>query len=482
MNTSKILFSGYIQLLLFLSIFSKLQKDIISIKLIDEEITLISQDDSYYQIIPESILNKSIKILVRENIENENYINHVISYYKDPEFNDRKQLAQSLTGTTYMWLNENQIKDKFYLSVECAKTPCNYTINIIPKEYPELNLGEQYTYYIKEDNQNYRFFINLNLTSVNISTENNRIFIFARGSKYLNAVLNDTEPTYKKEGNIAYNINIKEKKEYKYYFDISGKSGALITIGVLLYGGELENTLENDILENGIEYSGLLLKGIIEKNCYKIPKDKDLEINVDGYEKNYDAYSIIDNETNIYTLKCIIFRKNPENIVELNEYFYTIQFIYNFTDDGQGMNKYPQILPDISYFRYFDGGAIMVINQLEPEDNYKYLSFYADIIGEGKIYSHICETFPLCQIDSDVITKHSKSLQDFDGMFSYSFKKEEIGNNISPISKTQHLFFVLCEEDSLYGQCMIRFFSYSNNSKIPFPSKMIIYERKDDEN
>ena len=150
MNSNKILFRVYIQLLLFLSIFSKIEKDIIPIKLINEEITLISEDNSYYQIIPESILNKSIKILVRENIENENYINHVISYYKDPEFNDRKQLAQSLTGTTYMWLNENQIKDKFYLSVECAKTPCNYTINIIPKEYPELNLGEQYTYYITE--------------------------------------------------------------------------------------------------------------------------------------------------------------------------------------------------------------------------------------------------------------------------------------------------------------------------------------------
>ena len=152
MNTRKFLFSGYIQLLLFLSICSKIKEDIIPIKLIDEEITLFSQDNSYYQIIPETILNKSIKILVRENVQNENYINHIISYYQDPEFNDRKQLAQSLTGTTYMWLHENQIKDKFYLSVECAKTPCNYSINIIPKEYPELNLGEQYTYYITEEN------------------------------------------------------------------------------------------------------------------------------------------------------------------------------------------------------------------------------------------------------------------------------------------------------------------------------------------
>ena len=85
--------------------------------------------------------------------------------------------------------------------------------------------------------------INIDLTNVNISLENSRIFIFARGSKYLNAVLNDTEPIYKKEGNIAYNININKKEEYKYYFDISGKSGALITIGVLLYGGEYENSL-----------------------------------------------------------------------------------------------------------------------------------------------------------------------------------------------------------------------------------------------
>ena len=108
----------------------------------------------------------------------------------------------------------------------------------------------------------------------------------------------------------------------------------------------------------------------------------------------------------------------------------------------------------------------MAINQLEPEDNYKYLSFYAEIYDEMKVYSHICETFPLCPIDSEIITKHSKYIQDIDEIVSYSFKKEEIGNNISPISKTQHLFIFKCDKGYIFDKCIINFFSYNNNTKI----------------
>ena len=482
MNIKKNLFKQIriIYILLYSFIFCKLELDIKEQKLNYEELNLISQNDSYYHFIPESLLNINIKIEVKENTLNEEYINHILSYYKDSQFYERKQLAQSLTGTTFMWLNENQIKNDFYLSVECAKTPCNYSINIIPQEYPELNLGEQYTYYITEDIKNYEFLININLTDFNCSAKINTILIYARGSKYLNASLNDIQPTYKKKRNIAYILNITDIGEYKYYFNVSGKEGALINIGVLLYGGELNNTLENVILENGIEYTGLLYKGSLEKNCYKMSKDKDIEMNVVGYETFLKPYKIINEENDIYSIKCIIFENFTEEYIEINQYFYTVQFIYNFTDDGQGMNKYPKILPDINYYLKIYVGYIMALNQLETEDNYRYLSFYGYAQGNIKLYSHICEAYPLCQINSEII-KQSKSIQNLDKSFTYSFKKEEIGNNTSPISKIQHLLFLICEEPLYDHVCNINFFSYNNNTKMPI-SNGIIYERKDDIN
>ena len=43
-------------------------------------------------------------------------------------------------------------------------------------------------------------------------------------------------------------------------------------------------------------------------------------------------------------------------------------------------------MPEILYSTRLDEGSIMAINQLEPEDNYKYLSFYAEIDKEMKVY------------------------------------------------------------------------------------------------
>ena len=479
MNGNKIFFKQiYIFLILF--IFCKFEMNIKEQILTYKKINLQSRNDSYYHFIPKSLLNTSIKIEVKENSFKEDYINHIISYYKDGQFDERKQLAQSLTGTTFMWLNENQIKDDFYLSIECAKKPCYYSINIIPRNYPELNLGEQYAYYITEDNKNSIFLININLTRFNNSDANNTILIYARGSKYLNVSLNNTQPTYKKEGYLAYIMNIKEIGEYKYYFKVSGKEGALINVGVLLYGGELNNTLENLILENGIEYTGLLYKELLNKNCFKFPKDKNMEMIVVGYEKFLNPYKIINEKNDNYTIKCITFKDFTEEYIELNQFFYTVQFIDNFTDDGQGMIKYPKILPDVDYYIKFDVGNIMVINQLEPEDNYIYLSFYGYAQGDVKLYSYVCETYPLCQINPEIVNQ-STPIKKFDKSFSYSFTKEEIGKNVSSISKIQHLLFIICEKALYDNVCDIDFFSYSNITKMPISSG-IIYQRKDDVN
>ena len=125
--------------------------------------------------VPEKQLNSTLKIIPKENIVLPNYIkifvkgynevnvdlNHIISYYQDESLEDRKQLAQSLYGNTTMWLNKKQIENEFYLTVDCFEEPCNYTIDIIPKDICELPLNEQFTYYVSEDNQEMKFRIKI---------------------------------------------------------------------------------------------------------------------------------------------------------------------------------------------------------------------------------------------------------------------------------------------------------------------------------
>ena len=479
------MFSTQLFILFLFFTFCKLEINVKDVNLTDSEMSLFSENKSYFHFIPDPQISKCIKIIVEEvnnNKTNEDdYINHIISYYKDSEFNEREQLAQSVSDTTIMWLNQKQIQEDFYISVECAKTPCNSSIHIIPEANPILHLGQQYTYYITEDNKDLTFLIDMDLQNKKFAAENNTFLIYARGSKYLNTKLNEDEPTYQKEGYHVFIRNIEEVEKFKSFnFNVKSKPGSLINIGVLLYGGEIDNTLENVILENGIEYTGILYKNVIEKNCFKIPKNKNVTTNFVPIDKSSFVYKIITEKNDNYNLQCITFEGKNEYLLEVNVIFYTVQFIYNLKDDGQGMNKHPKLLPDIYYLRNINEGDILALNQLEPEDNYKYLSFFLLSQDKIKLLSYICDTYPLCPINSDAI-QESKPIRKFLESYSYSFSKDELGKNITPISKRQHIFLIICEKGTK-NICHLSFLSYNNNTKIPLNDGGFIYSRKDDEN
>ena len=476
-------------LILFISFaFSKLEISTTDVNLEDAEMVLFSENISYFHFIPKPTMNKFIKIVVEEVVKKEDdYINHIISYYKDSKFNEREQLAQSVSDTTFMWLNQKQTEKDFYLSVECAKTPCNSSIHIIPEDsYPKLYLGQQYTYYVTEDNKDLTFLIDIDLQNKIINAVNNTFFIYARGSKYLNTKLNESEPNYQKEVYHVFLRKIEEVKKYRFYeFNVKSKPGSLINVGVLLYGGEIDDTLDNVILGNGIEYTGILYRNVIEKNCFKIPKNKNVKINYVPYDSHkYGPYDI-EVENDNYNLQCFSLFSDNENLKTFDAIFYAIQFISNLTDDGQGMNRDSKNLLDIYYIRNIYEGDSLVLNQLEPEDNYKYLSFFAFCESKIKLFSYICDTYPLCPINENSI-KNAKPIHKIVNSYSFSITKEEIGNNISPISKRQNIFFIKCEKGTkYYGEekdyCRVGFFSYNNNSKIP-TEDALIYSRKNDEN
>ena len=112
-----------------------------------------------------------------------NVINHVISYYQNENLIERKQLSQSLINKTIMWLTQEQIENDFYITIECAKKPCYYKLLLDKTQEVDLNLNDQYTYYVTEENKNMKFKLlkehNSELKKVPY------VLIWVRGNKYI---------------------------------------------------------------------------------------------------------------------------------------------------------------------------------------------------------------------------------------------------------------------------------------------------------
>ena len=150
-------------ILLFSFMNSEIEIKTLSLK--EEGITIDNLTiDTYFKIIFNfTVLPNYIEIKVQgnslTNLKEEIYINNIISYYRDDsKFEERKQLSQNITGTTKMILTNEQIKNYFYLSVECSKLPCNYILTIKSLDIVELILGEQYFYYVSERKQGNEFY------------------------------------------------------------------------------------------------------------------------------------------------------------------------------------------------------------------------------------------------------------------------------------------------------------------------------------
>ena len=196
------------------------------------------------------------KIKVEGNVETEP-TNHIISYHQE-DLNIRNQLSQSLKDTTTMFLCYDQIKTKdFYITIECAKIPCNFNLYLNGTNMAEIFLNEQYTFYVTRENKN----MNFKLIDYPKNLGQNReyfVTIWARGNFKIISRLTGGE--YKNISSyIYYRINYQNYNSSIYTLNINGEIGDLINIGLILFR-EAENgiSISELILENGEEITGYL--------------------------------------------------------------------------------------------------------------------------------------------------------------------------------------------------------------------------------
>ena len=364
---------------------------------------------------------------IRVSGEEKKIINHVISYYQNEEFNERKQLSQSLTSNTIMWLSKKQIEEDFYLTVECAKIPCQSTIYFDGKKSAELYANQQYTYYVTEQNKEMSFTLLCDIEDFDIN--NTYITIWTRGNYDIDAnLIGGESESY--ANNRYYRIKYRQFMNSTYILNVNGKVGDLINVGASLFPEYVDNgVLPNFTLQDGEEITGYVYNRLI--NLFKIQEnEKPL-----GYY--YDFNNQINRENfKFYDNKYIL--ETQEN----EEYFFSLQHIKTTEYDGQGNNKYSPLLDGIYYLKKIEKGTTIGLIPMKPEDNFNYLTYEVfPFIGDMRAFIYECDNYPLCHIDEKAIDE-SKEIYGFQNFYE-KFTKDD-WKNISPISKNQKMLLIHC--------------------------------------
>jgi hypothetical protein len=371
------------------------------------------------------IAMKSETNLTYTKIEVSGEKDYIISYYKD-EFKIRKQLSKSFSKKAIMWLNKDQMKGGYYLSVECNAYPCSFSLNIAYKDKIELNIGEApYTYYVTEENKKMEFHIKGNI-------KDSKISIWAKGNKNIESNLPKAAHSKKAKGFQAYLIEKQEQTEANNItLTVTGNVGDLIEVGALLIN-------ENSIKNANFPIFGFYKKGVLDS------------IKVEGFNKNRFV-ALYDQENSVYP-----FVNGEINLKENfgEEYFYAYDYKKERNDTFYQISP---LIHGVMYEINLEKDKKLGLIPMTPEDNFDYLAYYAKGMS-GKFSASIltCNDYPLC-----TKTEKETPLLFYDSS-SYIFKKDQYEKDISVISPKQKMLVLKCETDS----CLIYANMYTNKNKV----------------
>ena len=350
-----------------------------------------------------------------------------------------------------MWLNKEQIKEIFYFSIE-FQNPNTYSINITYHDYIELCLEEQYIYYVNEENKEMNFAFYYNYISIY-----NKITIWAKGEKELNtsiSLLSGFNYTKHSKYN-SYIIQFDGKAtKSKIYLKVIGKIGDIINIGSIIFNegfGE-DWYYKYNIYWNYLKeeyYLGFLKKGVMENNCFYQDYSSFSETNILASALDHnnieipivkDVFIMEDYSTNWESFFCI----NLTN--DYDELFYSIYFLNNSRINKNTKNIIFKTILGVEYSLSFPIEYSVVFIPINPTENFNYLTFSIKepsfpSLGISTVSSIIlCDKYPLCSYPND--TEKKIEIKKFHNSFEYTFTKDELGKDYSPMNKEQKLMAV----------------------------------------
>ena len=444
--------------ILVLFLIASVKLDTTELEIEDLEKSL--NEPAYFHFTPKSAesLPNNLKIEIDGTNPDNSY---VISYYKDDStFTNRNQMSQSISGKSFMWLNNIQIKDGFYLSVECSDLPCEYSLKVAQKEKIELELAEPYSYYVTEENKETTFIVHGNPKDLEIFYLKSycKISIWAKGNYDLKTELKLDEYTKHPKYN-AYLVYMENPQAFEYTFIVTGTPGDYINVGALFFDGY--NYCGHIIKDLGLEISVFFSKKLLDDAYFFFKNETKTTSTMYYYDYEHDHSDFLNNEycrKKQYTQ--IFVRVDPND----DHAFFSLQYIEytkHETSENKKIKFYPPQKLGSTYERIIKKDEIVGLIPMKPEQNYKYLTYHTAIKqGDFKAFIYKCDNFPLCKIDSESL-KNSEELIDFHSA-SISYDKTKYNENISPISKSQNMLLLTCKTES----CKLFTSMYTDKNKL----------------
>ena len=430
---------------------------LVKLEIITDSITLNNENESfnlnenkYYRVITNSISEDKnyMKILIEaENSNNE----FALSYYQeDSTFKNRKQLSQSISGKSFIYIKKELLNKDFYISIIFEESPSKYTLNFIQKEKMELDIGEQYSYYVTEENQKMNFTIIGNpqiIYTNNEQTETNNLYklsIWAKGSQNIITELNPKVHDLTKNRLNTYIVERESLNPFSFNFYVEGEIGDLIKIGTFFFNKN--NLCQTPIYDYKMVVFGLLKNHIMESISFLIPKSTNIKFNPDKVIDYNSQISLIrnlspqnyNNDFEIYT-----FTKDNNKVEEI--------YYFKFKSNKPNKINVDPIIIGVYYMISLNKGEFIGLDPLKTQNNKDFKYQINSKIGKYKSSIINCDNYPFCIKD-----EKTKSITD---------SKNENDYNISPIHQNQQLLLLSCESE----KCEINTNIYTDKISL-FPS------------
>ena len=383
---------NFVFYLLFLFSFIISQIEFIDISLEETNFSKIYRLNDYKKYnITNNYKYDYLRIKVEGGELNKN-TNHIIYFFgHDSNFTERKQLSQSVDGTTLMILNNLEMKDFFYLGIECAKKPCSYILNINGSfSFSELFVGEQINCCVTNENEIMKFSFRP-IPVMNTGKRGNIISVWAKGNKIIeHNLLGGNSKAFSSFP--YYRIDLSDFKNNNYIFTVKGKKGDFINIGSFYYkrifwDKYIQYASEVFFNFNGLEMSGYATS--LQTSIFKVNENVTNLCIPNSLNNNFH---------NLY-----LYRKRPNSDKDLQDHlisrdeesFYSFQFLKDTQYDGQGNNKYLPQLFGVYYQRSIQEETTIGLISMEPE-NFNYITFEIfPIRGEIRFSIFECHEYPL---------------------------------------------------------------------------------------
>ena len=249
-----------------------------------------------------------------------------------------------------MFLNKQQIKNDFYLSVECPESSCEYSFKIFLEENIDLNAAEPYSYYVTQDNKETNFTLHYNSSRLhNLNYKNSQfISIWVKGNKNINVEFSNDGKNYTKHPKFHGYILQFVPKETHFSINcvIKGEEGDLINIGFLVFN---ENHMCLSLIDFGAEYSIFLDRATLQDAFFLFAKKDNLKHSFYVFNQDNEFSDYVNTEAStIKSADRYFLRMDPYE----NYSFYSLQYIeYSNATEHVKYDYYPPQILGSTYQR-----------------------------------------------------------------------------------------------------------------------------------